>query len=757
MTTDIPHRFGLVVAMRWLLGLLLLGLVHFAATAGPLRFQISGLSALGPNVGVALNFIDGGAPASQVDVFGFSSDGGLAIRSVQGDVAGSLGGGFRLQDGAFFNELLLGFTSGDSLSFLFETTAAAAAGGFADAFSVFLVDLNSGLTVLDTTDASGANALFLQSVDGSNDGELQVFQSAALPGVQWSVQPAGTPVPMPEPPVLALVLLSLLGLAATHRRAAWLPRWLGCLALLLGGAAATAPVAAQDITASVQITRAGFVLNRSTYTFDTQVTLTNRAAAPLSGPLRLVIDSLQRANVVLYNPYGSTEAGKSFVAVPLPMGMLAPGASATALVKFINSGQQVTQVGFKVEGLLMSPGQSAQIVVQALAPNAQGGPGSALGAGYDVRVDGELRGRTDASGRLSLLVPASAQVVAVSKPPNEGGTAIVQGLVPGQPRDVSVVVDEGKEIFGPGRLRFDQVQQGLLSRAASRINLRFHDFERPVRLASLDNVVLLDSQRRIVNLEGVVTLASDGSLVASPAALYAAIGNRSGRLEIELDGADASGLVHRGAVAFYLADFRVRVQLQAPPSNPALPVAGVVVNGSLLNTDVRFVAQADGAGYVTLPDLPRGNLALNASSTAGGITYTGGGTAALTRDSLVRLTLRAAQDVLAGVPAISVQALPPGAPRPAASLGLDPALAPTAAERTDRAYRHALQAARGAPAAALPANSPTRVSISVTGGAQNQRVERSAQLVVPQGVKKVLLSYSVFTAEYPTYVLAQSI
>ena len=499
---------------------------------------------------------------------------------------------------------------------------------------------------------------------------------------------------MRKPSALALQLLSLLRPAGTRRRAAWLARWLGGLAALLGGALATAPVAAEDITASVQVTRSGFVLNRSTNTFDTQMTLTNRATAPLSGPLRLVIDSLQPANVVLYNPYGSTEAGKSYVAVLLPMGVLAPGASATALVKFINSGQHVPQVSFKVEGLLMSPGQSAQIVVQALAPNAQGGPGSALGAGYDVRVDGELRGLTDASGRLSLLVPASAQVVAVTKAPNEGGTAIIQGLVPGQPRDVSVVVDEGKEIFGQGRLRFDQVQQSLLSRAASRINLRFHDFERPVRLASLDNVVLLDSQGRLVNLEGVVTLAADGSLVASPRAFYAAIGNRPGRLEIELDGADASGLVHRGSVAFYLADYRVRVQLQAPPSNPALPVAGVVVTGSLLNTDVRFVAQADAAGYVTLPDLPSGHLELHASTPAGGVTYAGSGTTALTRDSLVRLTLRAAKDVLTGVPAISVQPLPTGELRPTASLRVDQAPSQSVADRPDRASRSTVRAIR---------------------------------------------------------------
>lgn len=742
---------------RWRIWALALALfiTHLAANAGPLRFQISGLAAYGPNVGLALNFIDGGPPDNRVDVYGFSGDGSLGTVSTQGDVVGGLSTGYRLQDSSFFSELLLSFTGGDSLSFLFESSAMApGAGAFADAFSLFLIDLGTGATLFDTTDGSGANALFLQVVDGSDSGLLDVYAASQAPGVQWSVQPLGTPGTVPEPSTLAVVALALLLLVARGALrgalcgAVW-RRWrVG--ALLLGAAACVLPAQADDISASVQVTRSGFVLNRSTNTFDTQVTLTNRATAPLSGPLQLVIDSIQPANVVHFNTYGSTEAGKSYVAVPLVNGVLAAGASATVVVKFINGGLQVTQVNFKVEGQVMDAARSAQLQLRAVAPNAQGGPGAALGAGYAVKVDGVLRGVTDANGRLTLTVPVAAQVVSVSMPPNEGGSATIQGLVAGQTRDVQVVVEDGKEIYGDGRLRFEQVQQGLLSRSAQRISLRFLDFERPVRLATLNNAALIDAGGRAFNFASVFTLASDGTISAAPAAFFAAVGSRSGRLTLEVDGEDAAGLTYQGRASFYLADYRVRVQLQAPPSNPGLALGGVVISGNLLNTDVRFVAQADAAGYITVPDLPAGNLALSGSTAAGGITYTGGGTAALTRDSLVRLTLRAAQDVLAGVPAISVQALPAGAPRPSASSARE--VAPE-----ERAQRQALHASLRAAAPALPLDEPTRVSISVTGAGQNQQVERSAQLVVKRGVKKVLLSYTVSTAEYPTYVLAQSI
>jgi hypothetical protein len=49
------------------------------------------------------------------------------------------------------------------------------------------------------------------------------------------------------------------------------------------------------------------------------------------------------------------------------------------------------------------------------------------------------------------------------------------------------------------------------------------------------------------------------------------------------------------------------------------------------------------------------------------------------------------------------------------------------------------------------------VTVSATGGARDVLAQNSAELVVKKGVKKVTLRYTVFTAEYPTYVLQQSI
>lgn len=63
---------------------------------------------------------------------------------------------------------------------------------------------------------------------------------------------------------------------------------------------------------------------------------------------------------------------------------------------------------------------------------------------------------------------------------------------------------------------------------------------------------------------------------------------------------------------------------------------------------------SDASGLVVIPNLPPGNISLTSTIIAGAITYTGAGTAALNRDSLVRVTMRGPVDILNGVPVISI-------------------------------------------------------------------------------------------------------
>lgn len=753
-----------------------LGLANAApAWAAPINFQATGLAAAGPQALLALDFVDGNAAPNSLTAGSFLSDGTLALQSQTGAVSGTLASGLLLQDSGFFNEALLALTGAGNFSFVFDATSVAPlAGGFADAFSIFLLDASTGLSLVGTDDPTGNNALLLFLIDGSGTGQLQVFAQTSALALGWSAAAAGGGGgTAPEPASWALVLLALLALAGSaglrsqRRLQPWLPMLLAALLATGLGAAQAA-----DLTASVQITRSGLVANRATGSFDAQVTLTNRSGVTLHGPLTLTLESASPANVALYNSYGKTASGADFIVLALPTGTLAPDASVATTVRLLTYGQAVAQTVFSVQGTRLTAANSAQIDISGVYAAGVVGPDpTPVGAGWEVAVDGVQRGSTDNAGKLKITVPVTAQTVSVSRAPSEGGSSILAALVAGSSVAATVLVEDGKEISAGSLLRFDQVQQGLLARSAARVSLRFFQAEQMVRLGALDGVSLVDILGNYSNLSALFSVQPDGSVAAAPAAFFQALAGKTGRLRLEVSGSDANGAVQAASASFYLADYRIRVQLVAPPSNPALPLAGVRLTASVLNTDLRFTAQSDGAGTLLLPDVPAGNLSLNGATALAGTSYSGVGTASITKNSLIRLTLRGPVDVLNNVPPITVLPLPAGqATGPGAVLAAAAPAAPgplSAAQATEAAARQQLHAsglaARPAPAgkpgsnAAINAAGATSVTVTATGGVRDALAQNSAQLAVKKGTKKVTLRYTVATAEYPTYVLQQSI
>jgi hypothetical protein len=187
----------------------------------------------------------------------------------------------------------------------------------------------------------------------------------------------------------------------------------------------------------VQIVRGDLLPARSTGTFDAQVTVTNRSTDTLLGPLKLA----------------------------LPTGTLAPGASVTTTVRLLTCGQTAGSTVFSLQGARLLAANSAQIVVSAVYAAGVEGPGaSSVGAGWEVAVDGVVRGVTDAAGRLALTVQAEARSVAVQRAPSHAGIALLGPLVAGSSASVLVRVDEGKELGGGSLVRLEQAQQGKLAR-----------------------------------------------------------------------------------------------------------------------------------------------------------------------------------------------------------------------------------------------------------------------------------------------------
>ena len=96
-------------------------------------------------------------------------------------------------------------------------------------------------------------------------------------------------------------------------------RFLGWWAVALGLMLASAAQAAtQDITGKFAVTRSGLVLNRTTNTFDSTVTLRNTSSTAVLAPISAVVSGLP-AGVTLFNKTGQTPDGKPYVS-PLAVG-----------------------------------------------------------------------------------------------------------------------------------------------------------------------------------------------------------------------------------------------------------------------------------------------------------------------------------------------------------------------------------------------------------------------------------------------------
>jgi hypothetical protein len=164
----------------------------------------------GTGAQVAFDFIDGGSPANTAVISGFATNGTLGSFATIGSVTGNLPSTITLADTSFFNEYLHNLTLGTTLSFLLSTTANGPSGASSpDSFSFFLINPISELSLVPTSDPTGANALFKLDIDGSPQGQLSVY---SVSGGQISV----SVTPVPEPSVLLLMLTGLASLLLRH-------------------------------------------------------------------------------------------------------------------------------------------------------------------------------------------------------------------------------------------------------------------------------------------------------------------------------------------------------------------------------------------------------------------------------------------------------------------------------------------------------------------------------------------------------------
>lgn len=204
------------IARATRLGVITLAAALFAASAGraaTYEVVLDSPFQAGAPAQLAFDLTNGdGASNNAITLGSVVSDGSFGDGSVKGGAVGALPAGASLTDTAFLNELLQVHVLGPQLRFTIDTTTVRAGGSVPDQFSFFVLDAAGGI-LFDTTDPTGAGALFVLDLDGSAGGALRVFASAgAAPAPTWTV------TLIPEPGTVALVGSGLALLAACARR-----------------------------------------------------------------------------------------------------------------------------------------------------------------------------------------------------------------------------------------------------------------------------------------------------------------------------------------------------------------------------------------------------------------------------------------------------------------------------------------------------------------------------------------------------------
>jgi len=304
-----------------------------------------------------------------------------------------------------------------------------------------------------------------------------------------------------------------------------------------------------------------------------------------------------------------------------------------------------------------------RIYAYQLDASAVNRKGPALGAGVQIQINGKNAGVTDGTGTLSSSVTPGPLNIVGRIPSQAVGTAEAT-IADGQTLDVDLFLDFDKEAIEDAALSADEINNQLLDTSFTTLTLRFTRNVEPLPVKSIDSIDLLDREGNSVSrLEGNFSVGADGVIHASNvSSLRTQFQKQQGIIALRVMASAANGLVYENDVSFYLAQFKVSGTLVAPPSFPALNIAGIKITMTFLGTPFMLIATTGADGTFAFPRFPRGTIALNSSTQQQGKFYYGQGQLLLNRDSSLSVVMRNQEDVKNGVKSLTVT--PAGAPMP---------------------------------------------------------------------------------------------
>jgi Fe-S cluster assembly iron-binding protein IscA len=286
----------------------------------------------------------------------------------------------------------------------------------------------------------------------------------------------------------------------------------------------------------------------------------------------------------------------------------------------------------------LAPGATGLVVTETLASQP------VLGGGAIVLVDGMWAGNIDSSGSLTTPVtPGSHTVTILDLAGARGDVSAVAVAGTSTPVPVNVV-DSKDNIYASGSSSIPQIVGGVFAYAdqtKNPITIQFLDVaSNPVIASKFSSAYLLDNEDHNVDLAPFTTVTVNGTLSVDLVSALQTLGPDAptiaakGPFLIEYAVKDANGVPYGGAPQFGLGIYSITGTVQAPPSNPALPVGNIQLN---FQSDSGVVLQAtSGAGGAfTIGGVPPGTYRVQGSFTSRGIAYTVQGTAVVQGNALV--------------------------------------------------------------------------------------------------------------------------
>ncbi len=380
------------------------------------------------------------------------------------------------------------------------------------------------------------------------------------------------------------------------------------------------------------------------------------------------------------------------------------------------------------------------------------GKGERAGDDVYLFVDGAYLKTTDADGRARLEVPAGSVTVQAVVPSSALAVATVEAVA-GTIIPLSLVLDDGKEVVSPADISISSVKDGIFVADASDFTITLLQGGVPRPGVHVGQVELEDDiGNSLAFLTDEFRVDAEGNLYpVTMDVIRKAIAPHAGRsLRLNVNGVDALGFTLGGYHPLYLGQHILNAVLVAPPSHLSLPVAGIEVTYNLMGTELTLTRITDTAGAVSFGTVPLGNATLKGTTIDSGLHYHGDAMFFLRQSSLVKVLMAHPKDILAGHAQYELVPLAPS--NKSVPDGSGHQLRDAEEDRIRRRLHRSIK-----PLQRTDTMESEGVSLRVGAAGAGQPVTASRTLTVPRGTQRVLLRYNVSTAEYPDYVMKQSV